>query len=204
VSGQASSRTAAPSESTGRASETRARIFDAAAGLLAEQGYDFTLEDVATAAGTTRMTVYRHVGTREEMLTSLVLRASNDLVGDLRAALEAEAPFVDRIEESVLLIVQAVRSAPYLTAVTTSANPSDVWPRVDPEGRFVGAVFEFFRPYFEAATDEVRFRAGVDESLDWLLRQVLSLLTVDSRGDAPLDEVRHLVRTFVVPSIVAG
>jgi AcrR family transcriptional regulator len=192
-----------PRPATGRGSETRRRIFDAAAGLLTQRGYDFTLEDVATAAGTTRMTVYRHVGTREEMLTSLVLRASNDLVGDLRAALDADAPFAERIEESVLLIVQAVRSAPYLTAVTTSANPSEAWPRVDPEGRFVGAVFEFFRPYFEAATGEVRFRAGVDESLDWLLRQVLSLLTVDSRGDAPLDEVRRLVRTFVVPSIVA-
>jgi AcrR family transcriptional regulator len=193
--------TAAPPRSA-RAQRTRARIFDVAAALLAERGYDFTLEDVAAAAGTTRMTVYRHVGGRDELLTTLLLRASNDLAQELRVVLDREAPFVDRIVDALVLMVDTVRSAPYLNAVTASANPSAVWPQVDPEGRFVHVVFEFFRPYFEAALDEVRFRAPVDESLDWLMREVLGLLTVDSRGEADLPEVRRLVRTFVVPSIL--
>jgi AcrR family transcriptional regulator len=185
-----------------RGADTRERIFDAAAGLLAQRGYEFTLEDVAAAAGISRMTVYRHVGSRENLLTNLVLRASAGLVDELRDVLGGEAPFADRIVESVALIVAAVRSAPYLSAVTTSANPSDAWPRVDPDGRFVDAVFAFFRPYFEAARVEVELRADVDQTLDWLLRQILSLLTIDTAGEADLDEVRRLVRTFVVPSIV--
>jgi AcrR family transcriptional regulator len=181
---------------------TRQRIFDVAAGLLAQRGYDFTLEDVAESAGITRMTVYRHVGSRDELLTSLLLRASNDLAQELRVVLEREEPFVDRITDAVVLMVDTVRSAPYLNAVTSSANPSAVWPRVDPDGRFVQAVLEFFRPYFEAARGEVQFRAPVVQSVDWLMRQVLGLLTVDSQGEADLDEVRRLVRTFVVPSIL--
>lgn len=190
----------APRSARGR--QTRERIFAAAAGLLATRGYDFTLEDVAEAAGTTRMTVYRHAGSREELLTGLLLRASDELAGSLRAVLDREAPFVDRITDAVVVIVEAVRSAPYLTAATAAANPSAAWPEIDPEGRFVRAVFEFFRPYVAAAEREVRFRAGVDEVVDWLLRQILSLLTIDARGQADLDEVRRLVRTFVVPSLV--
>lgn len=190
----------APASVRGR--QTRERIFDVAAGLLAQRGYDFTLEDVAEAAGTTRMTVYRHVGSRNDLLTTLLLRASNDLARELRVVLERDASFEERIVDSVVLMVASVRSAPYLTAVTAAANPSTAWPQIDPEGRFVEAVFQFFRPYFDAAEGEVRFRAPVDESLDWLMRQVLSMLTIDARGETDLDEVRRLVRTFVVPSIL--
>jgi AcrR family transcriptional regulator len=193
---------AATAPASVRGQRTRARIFDVAAELLAERGYDFTLEDVAEAAGTTRMTVYRHVGSRDDLLTTLLLRASNDLARELRAVLDREAPFVERMVDAVVLMVGTVRSAPYLGAVLSSANPSVAWPRVDPEGRFVRVVLEFYRPYFEAARDEVQFRAPIDQSVDWLMREVLGLLTVDSQGEADLAEVRRLVRTFVLPSIV--
>lgn len=65
--------------------DTRTRILDAALDQIGRQGIARTsLEDVAAAAGVSRQTVYRHAGSREGLLTELVLREEARFLARLR------------------------------------------------------------------------------------------------------------------------
>lgn len=185
-----------------RGRATRERILAAATGELARHGLDLSVDDVARAAGTTRMTVYRHFGTREDLLTTLLLEEAQRLLVEVRPILESPAPFAERLGEAIVHVVATVRASPHLHAIVARTNPGEAWPQVDPDGRFVAMLWESLRPYLEAARTEVAFRADVDRTLDWLLRQVLGLLVVvgiHGPGDAA---VRADVDTFILPAIL--
>lgn len=191
-----------PANRRGRA--TQDRIAVAAQRLFVEHGLDFTLEDVARAARTTRMTVYRHVGTREELVTSLVLDAQDRLGEGLELILDGPEPFADRLVEAMVFVVTTARSTPVGRALALgAAESSGRWRSVDPEGRVITDILEFLRPRLVEASHEVSLRGDVDATLAWLLRQVqLYLLLPPADGDDPV-ALRREVRTFVVPAVLA-
>ncbi|MCU1346790.1 MAG: transcriptional regulator, TetR family [Acidimicrobiia bacterium] len=53
---------------------TRARIVEAALGVTSQHGLTATVEDIATAAGVGRRTVFRYFGTRDELLATALSR----------------------------------------------------------------------------------------------------------------------------------
>ena len=64
-----------PTEPDSRAKDTRERILDAAARVFAENGYArTTTKALATAAGITEMTLFRHFGSKENLFAALVER----------------------------------------------------------------------------------------------------------------------------------
>lgn len=86
-----------PTEPDSRAKDTRERILDAAARVFAENGYArTTTKALATAAGITEMTLFRHFGSKENLFAALVERyggqavaagLESQLTGDYRADL---------------------------------------------------------------------------------------------------------------------
>lgn len=171
---------------------------------LAQRGLDLTIDDVARAADTTRMTVYRHFGTREALLTTILVEDARDRLAELRPILEADAPFATRLGDAIVNVIATVKASPHLRAIVAHSNPGEVWPQVDPDGRFVALIWDTLVPYLEAARSEVVLRADVDRTLDWLLRQTLGLLLVEGRDGSGTDAIRADVETFVIPSILAG
>lgn len=187
-----------------RGRATHQRLLDATDALLAQRGLDVTVEEVAAAAGVARPTVYRHFGDREGLITAAVLRTSGRLAAQLRGILDDGRPFSTRLADAVVLTVEVARSHPSIGAVLTASNPASRWPDVDPEGRFIGAVQDFLRPWLELAVDDgVVLRADVATTLDWLLRQTLLLMLVPSAIGMPAEAIRRDVEVFVVPSLIA-
>ena len=126
---------------------TDERIRAAVLQVLADKGLDLTIEDVAAAAGTTRMTVYRHVGTRQALLMDLVVEITDRFAERLQVIFDAERPFAERLEEAFVYVVTSTRSAPNRQAIAlATADPADGWGAIDPEGRIMGEVLEFLRP----------------------------------------------------------
>lgn len=79
-------------------STTHAAILDAALDVLARVGIaKLALEDVATAAGVSRQTVYRHFGSRDGLLSAVIVREEEALLALVDEATEG----VDEIEEAV-------------------------------------------------------------------------------------------------------
>jgi len=86
-----------PTEPDARASDTRERILDAAARIFAENGYArTTTKALATEAGITEMTLFRHFGSKENLFAELVERyggpalateIESQLTGDYRVDL---------------------------------------------------------------------------------------------------------------------
>src|SRR6478609_2901986 len=93
-----------PSHSNRRGRATQERIRAAALQVLAERGLDLTVEDVAEAAGTTRMTVYRHVGSRADLLMDLVVEATDRFAERLAEIFDNDAPFPQRLEDAFVYI----------------------------------------------------------------------------------------------------
>lgn len=184
-------------------SSTRRRVLDAAAELLYRDGLDVSLEAIAERAGVTRMTVYRLVGPRDQLLVAVLLDQSRIVVDDLRAILEDPGPpFPERVVEAIVLVVTAVRSSPLMTFFVEGMTPTQV-DDMDEENRFLGAVWALLLPYFEAAADRGELRADPVATLDWTLRQILLQLVVAGVTTSTPDGLRRELRTFFVPSIAA-
>jgi len=161
------------------------------------------MEDVAHEAGVTRTTVYRHVASRDELLTAIVLRTSARLADELAAILDGPGRFEDRLVESMVLTVRTVRDTPHLRAVVSLPDPARRWPQIDSSNSFLDAVWAFFRPRVQRAVDDegVELRAGVDRTIDWVLRQALLEVLVPSMAGDDDDALREELRTFVVPAV---
>lgn len=189
-----------------RGRATRQRLLDAAEQVLASRGTDVTMEEVADAAGITRSTVYRHVASRDELITEVVLRSSRRAADRLVSVIDGPGPFADRLADAMVTAIGIIRDTPHLRAVVTAGDTGSRWPGIDPDDRFLDAVFAFFRPRLAAAVaDEgVVLRSDVDDTLDWLLRQALLPLLVSSRRGTDDDALRHDIATFVLPGALAA
>lgn len=195
---------AAPAARNQRGRDTRTRILAAADLCFEQHGLDLTLDEVASAAGTTRMTVHRHTGGREQLVTRLVLRASVRLADGLREVLDRPDPFEARFADALVLTVVTIRTTPSLARLFAAGDPTDPWPEIDPENRVLSIVHEFFRPYVGAACAAGALRPDVDPeaAVSWLLAQVLLVLMVPAI--APHEAALHDQFTrFVLPAISA-
>jgi AcrR family transcriptional regulator len=147
------------------------------------------------------MTVHRHTGGREELLTQVVLRESARLAGALREVLDADRPFDERLVDALTLTVVSVRERGWLVPLFTTGNPGGTWSEIDPDNRMLDAIWGFWRPYLHDPAVATRLRTEPERALGWLLNQLLVVLVLP---DLAPDEasLRSLFATFVVPAAV--
>jgi AcrR family transcriptional regulator len=80
----------------------RERVLDAATELVRREGESVPMAVIAERAGVGVGTVYRHFGTREELLGELVYRSFGIAVTNARAAAEAPGSALDGIKQFFL------------------------------------------------------------------------------------------------------
>lgn len=187
--------------STPSTRSTRRRVLDAAAEVLSRDGLGVPMEAIAEAAGVTRMTVYRTLGTREQLLLAVLLDQSAAVVDDLRALLGDDTrPFADRVVDVIVLIVLGVRDSPVLRLFVEGLTPSQVG-ELDAEDQFLGRVWALLLPYFEVAAAAGQLRHEARPTLDWTLRQILVQLVVPGLTNDTEAGLRAELQRFFVPSI---
>lgn len=103
-------------------------ILDAALSVFAEFGLRrATVDDVARRAGVGRVTVYRRIGGKPELIRAVLTRESERLFAEVMAAAEAAGGMAERIVTSFATTVTAVRRNAVwqrlLTLETDSALP---------------------------------------------------------------------------------
>lgn len=183
---------------------TRRRVLDAAAEVISRDGLDVSMEAIAVQAGVTRMTVYRQLGRREQVLIAVLLDQGSSVADELRAILDdAERPFAERVVEVVVSVVRTVRSSPVLTFFVQGVTPTQI-DRLDQDDAFMGRVWSLLLPYFEAAEAHGELRADAAATLDWTLRQILLQLVVQGSTTGSADGLRRELQLFFVPSIVSS
>lgn len=161
------------------------RILDAAAGLFVEHGVGAVgMGEIARAAGCSRATLYRYFADRDELHTAFVHREARRVGREVAAALDGIEP-ARLVTEAVLDAVRRVRETPTLAAWFANGDAA--------------------RTAALAQSSEVIEALGlsvVDDAEDarWLVRVILSLLTVPGRDG---EDERAMVERYVAPRVTS-
>ena len=170
---------------------TAERILDAAGRCFAEQGVARTsVGDVARAAGCSRPTVYRWFDDGAALRTAFVHREARRLGADIAAGVTDLHDPGERLVTAVLAALRGVRADPTLAAWFSGGAAGDT-----ADLAASSAVLESLVAAFLGAAD------GGRDVARWVLRVVVSLLTVPEAGE---DEERALLERFLVPVVVGS
>lgn len=165
-----------------------------------------TLEDIATEAGVSRATVYRYFdGGRDEIVLGVVLREARLFLESLQRRLQRESDLSGSIVEGVVYTVATVSKNDQLAILFAP----DVAGQTSAIAGASTALFEittdFLRPIFEAARLEGQLRPGIDaeDASEFVLRFILSLLSVNGPRARTAAKEREFVRRFCAGALVA-
>lgn len=198
-------RTAAPpaGHRAARTDGVRHRLVDAAEVCFRRFGVTkTTLEDIASEAGVSRATIYRHVGGRDDLVLAVLLRSADRFYERLEQRVSAASHPVDALLDGVIYTVEAVRVddelmmlfAPEAVGLTT---------------RVVGASAAIYARtaaqiepivYRGQAAGLLRDRLDVDELARWLTRLVFAVLMLPGELESPC-VLRTQLQRYLVPAL---
>lgn len=169
------------------------RILDAAALVFAEHGVNVTgMADVARAAGCSRATLYRYFENRGALHAAFVGREARRIAADVaRRVGHVEDP-ADRLVETVMAAITAVRGDATLVAWFAEADAGIAVEQARASQVIADLAAAFLGEVADPETDQ---RAA------WLVRVIVSLLTMPGRDE---HEERSMLERFVAPVLAAS
>jgi AcrR family transcriptional regulator len=186
-------------------SEVRKKIIAAARQCFARYGpRRATMEDVAAAAGIGRPALYRYVASRDELIECVILERMEELAESFRAVIENASSFAEGFVEVSLAAVESARNDPELQALfETTTGTRIIQVVAGPQPAFHDFVKAFFAEGFAAARASGQLRADVsdDALVEWIRGIYLMMIL---REDLDPDQEREMVRTFLLPSLMAS
>jgi len=184
------------------ASDQRVRVIDATLACIARVGLGkTTLDDVARAAGCSRATVYRAFpGGKDALMTAVVDTEVSRLFSELAVRMGAACDLEEVLVSGITGAARRISEHQAL-AFLLEHEPEVVLPHLafDHHDRLLAEVSAYAAPFLGRWLDH----AEALRVSEWTARIVLSYLgcptqSLDLTDDA---DVRHLVRTFVLPGV---
>ena len=171
------------------------KILDAAATAFVELGVSRAgMGDIARYAGCSRGTLYRYFKSRDALDRAYVEREARRIAARIADELSEVKDPASRLLEGVMRSIQAVRGAPALAA-WFAPEEAGLAAALSRSAEVVESVAGAFLEQTQSADD-----TAIRRRLEWLVRVVVSLLTLPGRSE---EEERDLVARFVVPSVLA-
>ena len=174
----------------------RERILDAALEQFQMIGLRrTTVGDVARRAGVGRVTVYRRVGHKRELVAGVIQSEVSRLMESVREAIASLESAEDRLVEAFVVGIGIVRSHPLLQRLLET-EPEDLLPYLTLD----------FAPILAVARNFVASEVAPGRDAD-LLGEVLARLAqslVLTPGEGPLDGergLREFARRYVAPLV---
>jgi AcrR family transcriptional regulator len=188
--------------------EARDRLVDAAEVCFSRFGVSkTTLEDIASQAGVSRATVYRYFdGGRDEIILGVVLRQARVFLEGLQRRVQRERDLADAVVEGVLYTIASVRKNEHLALLFAPEVAGQTTSIAGASTALFELTTDFLRPIFEDARRQGRLREGVvaEEAAEFVLRMILSLLSVEGPRRRSDSKQRQFLHTFCAGAIVAG
>ena len=185
--------------------DTEDRILDAAMHEVAAHGTKATtMDDVATAAGVARMTVFRRFGSKTSLLERLVLRELRTFLERVDTALDAVEDPADRVAEAFVQCVRAANEHP-LVARLARHEPGATFTRLthgEPSPLELGRLYVAAR--IRADNPAGALREDPDVIADVLVRLATTYALVPSVAVDVSDEAaaREFARRVLAPLVV--
>jgi AcrR family transcriptional regulator len=165
-----------------------------------------TVEDVAQAAGVSRATLYRHFKSRDELLLAVIVREAARLAAEAEILLRRFDDVGSWIVEGMLLCLREIPRRPLLAALFAPEEVGSASRLVLTSERLLEIGADILRPMFEPARRRGLLRESVEiEALiEWVLRILMSFLTVPSHRARTDAELRQLLRVMILPAVLKG
>lgn len=185
---------------------TSARILDAALDRFTTDGVRrTTMDDIASAAGIGRATLYRRFAGRDEVIRAVILREMGRFISEVDATVQRIADPLDRFVEGFVATLREAREHALLRRVL-EVEPDLLLPFLTLQG---GPALSLSRAYLadefrqSQASGHIRADVDVDLVAEMLVRLCQSLLLtpdglIELRDDAGL---RHLARAYLAPAL---
>lgn len=170
------------------------RILDAAGDLFATRdAASVGMNDIATAAGCSRATLYRYFENRDVLYTAYVHRETHRLFGEIGEQLADITDPHRRVVDGALAALHRVRQTPALASWFAST--------ARPIGGEMAERSDVIRILVEAFLASLSDQTDIELRARWLVRVLISLLQFPGRDDA--DE-RLMLETFVAPHVAGA
>lgn len=161
---------------------THAAVMDAALEVLARVGIaKLALEEVATVAGVSRQTVYRHFGSRDGLLSAVIVREEEELLGLVDEATDGVGDLEEAVRVGLAAGLHGAQEHPLMQRLLT-AEPEALLPFLTLGS---GPVLSIIGPAI-AAVVQRRAPHVTDADLEFLgdaIGRVVVSYAVSPRGD---------------------
>ncbi len=189
----------------------RERLIDAAERCIDRFGLSkTTLEDVASEAHVSRATIYRYFGNRDELVLEVLLRELDRQFDTSLAAFVRNADTPEKagraIVDAAVYLLDTIRGSAKLQLFLHREGGSVTATISGASRAFFTAVVADLRPHLETARQAgtVRDDIDLDEAGEWIVRTIVSLLTVEGPAERTRSDERRMLATFLVPALVPG
>ena len=184
-------------------SSSRTAVVEQAARCFERFGVHRTrMVDIADGAGISRQALYRMFPNRQSVLDAVVQRHVDDFVVKLRPILQACDTFADELVETGVQVIRIVRETPDLLDLSLEPAGSASRSLLRP-GTAAGALSKaVWQPVIDRGRERGELRPGlVDQDfIEWIST---TMLMYGLRDDIPIDQIRVLLRSFLVPAASA-
>lgn len=161
------------------------------------------MDEIAKQARVSRATVYRYFSGRDAVVSGVILRATERYLEKVQPRITGQPDLGHAVLEFVEVTVRAANRDETIGLLFKS---DDHLAGIGfAEGTSVALfelVTEFLRPVFAAHWNDVRPGISVDDAAEWILRTILSLLTVRGPRRRSRDGLHSYLQEFMLPAIV--
>jgi AcrR family transcriptional regulator len=185
----------------------RERVLDAAEACLQRFGLaKTTIEDVARAAELSRATVYRQFGNRDGLLLAVAARDAERTATDAELYLQQFDDVGSWIVEGMLFCLREIPKRPVLSQFLAPQELGAASRLILTSERMLAIGAEMLRPMFEPARREGLLAQDLelDSLMEWVLRILMSYLTVPGPPSRSEESLRQLLRGLLLPAVLAG
>jgi AcrR family transcriptional regulator len=182
-------------------SNPRERIHDAALACFESRGIKATsMDDVATALGVSRPTVYYYFASKDDLILEVVARQVQQILDTTRRRLRGKG--LDRIAQAAYLTVAESRANPYVRLLV-DADFSQLTPLFLESERVLEIVTEFWSPLLIDAQEHhgLRTDRSVDEMVQWIMFNQFALVATGAGFGLDDAGIRDWMFAYVIPSL---
>jgi AcrR family transcriptional regulator len=194
-----------PAPSTEPFGPTADRIVDAATDCIRRWGIRrVSMNDVAREAGVSRGSVYRYFADREALVQAVLERTSERHIALAEPAIRRRRSLAAKVAEAAAFIRLNIDHELSLGLRARPDEPELAALRLAQAGRTLDRWVSFWVPYLAEARERGEVRRDLDlrEAAEWIMRILISLVTVPS---VTFDlENPEQVRRYVEDHLVRG